>query len=181
MGASSRPARRSTTRSRWATCASRAASAGGSSSRRSSSKAARARDRANGQGLRAGYPVMSRARVFALTLLAMTAFAGNSLLCRLALKHTGIDPASFTSVRILSGSLALWLIVRIRGGAGGAGNWPSALALFAYAAAFSFAYVGLPAAAGALLLFGSVQATMFGYGLLTGERLRARQVAGLVL
>lgn len=126
---------------------------------------------------------MSRARVFALTLLAMVAFAGNSLLCRLALKHTRIDPASFTSVRILSGALSLWVIVRVRrgGASSGVGSWPSAFALFAYAAAFSFAYVSLPAAAGALLLFGSVQATMFAYGLWTGERLRAPQIAGLVV
>lgn len=125
---------------------------------------------------------MSRARVFVLTCLAMTAFAGNSLLCRLALKNTGIDPASFTSIRILSGALALWLILRIRGGAHSTppGNWPSAAALFCYAACFSFAYVGLPAATGALLLFGSVQVTMIGYGLWAGERLSMRQVAGLV-
>ncbi|MDR3453653.1 MAG: DMT family transporter [Rhodoferax sp.] len=125
---------------------------------------------------------MSHARVLTLTCLAMTAFAGNSLLCRLALKNTGIDPASFTSIRILSGALALWLIVRIRGGTQStSGNWLSAFALFCYAACFSFAYVGLPAATGALLLFGAVQVTMIGYGLWTGEHLSARQIAGLVL
>ena len=125
---------------------------------------------------------MSRARILTLTCLAMTAFAGNSLLCRLALKNTGIDPASFTSIRILSGALVLWLIVRVRGGARGtSGNWPSAFALFCYAACFSFAYVGLPAATGALLLFGAVQVTMIGYGLWIGEHLSVRQIAGLVL
>ncbi len=124
---------------------------------------------------------MSRARVFLLTLLAMTAFAGNSLLCRLALRHTRIDAASFTSIRILSGAATLWLIVRVRDrGARPSGSWTSAFALFAYAAAFSFAYVSLPAATGALLLFGSVQATMIGYGLWSGERLRRWQLLGLV-
>jgi len=124
---------------------------------------------------------MSRTLTFSLTLLAMIAFAGNSLLCRLALKDTGIDAASFTSIRIVSGALALWLIVRLRGGARvAAGSWPSALALFAYAACFSFAYIGLPAATGALLLFGAVQATMVGYGLWMGERLRMHQSAGLL-
>lgn len=123
---------------------------------------------------------MSRMRTLVLTLLAMLAFAGNSLLCRLALKHTGIDAASFTSIRILSGALALGLLARLRGGSGGAaGNWPSALALFGYAAGFSYAYVTLPAATGALLLFGAVQAMMIGYGLWTGERLGPRQTAGL--
>jgi drug/metabolite transporter (DMT)-like permease len=125
---------------------------------------------------------MSRARVVVLTLLAMTAFAANSLLCRLALKNTAIDPATFTSVRLVSGALALWLIVRLQAGnRPGAGNWISALALFGYAAAFSFAYVSLPAGTGALLLFGSVQATMIGYGLCSGERLQRRQTAGLVM
>ncbi len=124
---------------------------------------------------------MERTRVFFLTLLAMIAFAGNSLLCRLALKHTGIDPASFTSIRIISGALTLGLIMRMRGGAhSAAGSWPSALALFIYAACFSYAYVSLPAATGALLLFGAVQATMIGYGLWTGERLGMRQSAGLI-
>jgi len=61
-----------------------------------------------------------------------------------------------------------------------AGSWPSALALFAYAAGFSFAYVSLPASTGSLLLFGAVQATMISYGLWAGERLRGRQVAGLI-
>lgn len=123
---------------------------------------------------------MSRTQVFVLTLLAMTAFAGNSLLCRLALKHTGIDAASFTSIRMISGALALWLIVHIRGGGHtAAGSWPSALALFAYAAGFSFAYISLPAATGALLLFGAVQATMISYGLWAGERLRPPQAVGL--
>ena len=112
----------------------------------------------------------------------MLAFAGNSLLCRVALKETGIDAASFTSIRILSGALVLWAIVRMRGSLqGAAGNWPSAFWLFAYAAGFSFAYITLPAASGALLLFGAVQATMIGYGLWKGERLRAIQVAGMLV
>ena len=123
---------------------------------------------------------MSRTLAFSLTLLAMIAFAGNSLLCRLALKSTGIDAASFTSIRIVSGGLALWLIVRLRGETrGAAGSWASAFALFVYAACFSYAYISLPAATGALLLFGAVQVTMIGYALWTGELLGLRQSAGL--
>jgi drug/metabolite transporter (DMT)-like permease len=123
---------------------------------------------------------MSRTRVFALTLLAMLAFAANSLLCRVALKHTTIDAASFTLVRLVSGALTLWLMVRVRDGRPvAAGSWVSALALFVYAAAFSFAYVSLTAATGALLLFGAVQTTMIGFGLYRGERLRAVQTVGL--
>ena len=124
---------------------------------------------------------MSRRQVFVLTLMAMTAFAANSLLCRLALKNTSIDAASFTSIRLISGALALWLIVRMRGNAHGiAGNWPSALALFAYAACFSYAYISLSVATGALLLFGAVQATMISYGLWHKESLQTRQSFGFI-
>ena len=125
---------------------------------------------------------MTTTRVAMLTVLAMTAFAGNSLLCRVALRETGIDAATFTMVRIVSGALVLWLIVRARSDSRpGSGNWQSAAALFAYAACFSFAYVSLSAGTGALLLFGAVQATMLGYALLSGERLRLWQAVGLLL
>ena len=133
----------------------------------------------------------------------MIAFASNSLLCRAALKETGIDAASFTFIRIFSGAAALWLILRIRRKlivdrtasplvdrssdssrvtrhlSLSAGNWPSAFALFAYAAAFSFAYKTLSAGTGALLLFGAVQATMILWGFRKGERLRMIQILGL--
>jgi drug/metabolite transporter (DMT)-like permease len=120
------------------------------------------------------------ARVLWLTALAMGAFAGNSLLCRQALQHTAIDPASFTAVRLVSGAAVLWALVRWRGQRS-AGDWASATALFVYAAAFSFAYLSLSAGTGALLLFGAVQATMLGWGLWRGQRLGRGQVAGLVL
>jgi drug/metabolite transporter (DMT)-like permease len=122
------------------------------------------------------------ARIFILALLAMIAFAGNSLLCRAALKQTSIDAASFTFIRIFSGTAALWLIMKMRGAAWKeAGNWSSALALFAYAAAFSFAYNSLSAGTGALLLFGAVQATMILWGFRRGERLHTIQIVGLVV
>jgi drug/metabolite transporter (DMT)-like permease len=122
------------------------------------------------------------ARIFILTLLAMIAFAGNSLLCRAALKQTSIDAATFTFIRIFSGAAALWLIMKMRGAAWKeAGNWSSALALFAYAAAFSFAYNSLSAGTGALLLFGAVQATMILWGFRRGERLHTIQIVGLVV
>ena len=112
----------------------------------------------------------------------MTAFAANAILCRLALGHTRIDPASFTLTRLVSGAVTLWLIVRIRtGGNARPGNWRSALSLFAYAGTFSFAYVTLDAGTGALLLFGAVQATMILYGLARGERFTPPQTAGFVL
>jgi len=131
---------------------------------------------------------MTRTRLSFLVVLTLIAFAGNSLLCRVALKETRIDASTFTLVRIASGAIVLWSIalatrdVRVRDRtAVVGGTWLSALALFAYAAAFSFAYVSLPAGTGALLLFGAVQATMIGYGLWRGERLAPLQVAGLAL
>jgi drug/metabolite transporter (DMT)-like permease len=126
---------------------------------------------------------MSRTKIFSLTLLAMMAFAGNSLLCRVALKHTSIDATSFTAIRIIAGALTLWLIMRMRTASGSAlahGSWPSAFALFIYAICFSFAYLSLSAATGALLLFGAVQFTMISYGFWNGERFSARQWAGLL-
>lgn len=125
---------------------------------------------------------MPNLRIVICTVLALVAFAGNSLLCRAALAHTRIDAASFTTVRLLSGTVVLCCLVWMRGGARtGRGNWPSALALFAYAAGFSFSYLHLTAAAGALLLFGAVQTTMIAYGIWSGERLRWLQIAGLIL
>lgn len=125
---------------------------------------------------------MSYVRIVMLTVLALIAFAGNSLLCRVALVHTDIDAASFTTVRLASGAVVLWALVHTRRGVrSGRGSWLSALALFAYAAGFSFSYVHLTAAVGALILFGTVQTTMIGYGLWAGERMRALQVVGLVL
>lgn len=125
---------------------------------------------------------MSPARLTLLTTITMIAFAGNSLLCRFALSGGSIDAASFTTVRLVSGALTLAALVLVRGGGGRmAGNWLSAAALLGYAAGFSFAYVSLPTATGALLLFGAVQATMIGYGLFVGERPNAQQVGGIVL
>ncbi len=121
-------------------------------------------------------------RIASLTSLTMLAFAGNSLLCRVALRDTAIDAASFTSIRLISGALVLAGLMYARPGRGAAaGSWRAAALLFAYAAFFSFAYRQLSAATGALLLFGAVQTTMLGYGLLNGVRLGGAQLAGLAI
>src|SRR5207244_2662535 len=135
----------------------------------------------------------------------MIAFASNSLLCRAALKGSSIDPATFTFVRIFSGALALWLVMSVRkrltvnptatplveSFSNSAPvtrcsslrycNWISAVALFAYAAGFSFAYTSLSAGTGALLLFGAVQAAMILWGLHKGEHLNTIQIVGFVI
>ncbi len=125
---------------------------------------------------------MTKVRAVSLTAVAMLAFAANSVLCRLALQQAAIDAASFTVIRLLSGALALALLLGARGiPPARGGNWRSAFALFAYAAAFSFAYVSLPTGIGALLLFAAVQATMIVTGLVHGERLTMSQLVGLLL
>ncbi len=117
-----------------------------------------------------------------LTALAMIPLAANSWLCRAALRDTAIDAASFTSIRLISGALMLWALVWLtRKGSSDKGSWLSALALFGYAALFSFAYRSLTAATGALLLFGAVQVTMIGAGLARGERMDGVQVVGVAL
>jgi drug/metabolite transporter (DMT)-like permease len=121
-------------------------------------------------------------RTIGLTIVAMLAFAANSVLCRLALAHGSIDPGSFTLVRVGAGVVTLWLILALTGRASVMqGSWWAAFALFVYAAAFSFAYITLSAGAGALLLFGAVQATMVATGLVRGEQLTAPQWFGFVV
>lgn len=106
-----------------------------------------------------------------LLAVAMCAFAANSLLCRVALRHDLIDPASFTSVRLVSGAAVLTMILAARGGImRPAFDLRAALALFVYAACFSFAYVDLSAGTGALLVFSAVQLMMIGVGLWRGDR-----------
>jgi drug/metabolite transporter (DMT)-like permease len=126
--------------------------------------------------------IMTPPRILLLTALAMIPLAANSWLCRAALRDTAIDAASFTSVRLVSGALMLWALVWLTRRVHSAkGSWPSALALFGYAALFSLAYLSLTAATGALLLFGAVQVTMIGLGLARGERMDRVQVAGVAL
>lgn len=126
--------------------------------------------------------MMSIVRLAIMTSIAMIAFAGNSLLCRVALSTTGTDAASFTTIRIVSGAVTLFvLIVLGRRSWSLGGSWLSAMALFGYAAGFSFAYLSLSAATGALLLFGAVQCTMIGYGLIRGERMSLVQTAGVLV
>jgi drug/metabolite transporter (DMT)-like permease len=120
-------------------------------------------------------------RTLALTLAALLAFAGNSLLCREALRGGSIDPSSFGTIRLAAGALTLWLIVRTRGATGARHDRWAAAMLFAYVAFFSWAYLGLSAGTGALVLFGAVQLTMFGAGLRSGERFGPAAWAGLAL
>jgi drug/metabolite transporter (DMT)-like permease len=122
-------------------------------------------------------------RLVALTALAMLAFATNSLLCRLALQQSSIDPASFGSVRLASGAFVLALIVRARAqpAAPARADWIAASMLWLYVAAFSFAYVTLPAGTGALILFGAVQLTMFAVWLARGERFAVLAWGGFAL
>ena len=118
-----------------------------------------------------------------LTVVAMLAFAANSLLCRLALGQELIDAATFTTVRVISGAVTLSLIVlfRRRTHDRGIADWRPAAMLFTYMAFFSFAYLSLSAGTGALILFGAVQLTMFIFALKDGEHFPLLSWAGLTL
>src|SRR6266536_3007783 len=121
-------------------------------------------------------------RTAGLAAAAMTAFAANSLLCRAALGAQAVDALTFTSVRLASGALVLALVVRGRSGTRDAfAAWRLGAALFAYAIGFSLAYTRITAGVGALLLFGAVQVTMIGGGLVAGERPTTREWLGLGL
>lgn len=121
-------------------------------------------------------------RVVFLTAIAMIAFAANSVLCRIALRHSAIDPISFSVIRLVSGALILWMILKFqRPAKKGTGSWGGALSLYVYAFAFSYAYLKLDTGTGALVLFGAVQLTMLGYGFMQGERMGVLALLGLVL
>ena len=132
-----------------------------------------------------------RAAAVLFAAAALLGFAANSLLARVALGGGHSDAATFTVVRLGSGALVLAILAwRPSGGMaagrplpllGAAERWVSAAALFAYAAAFSFAYVDVGASVGALILFGAVQVTMIGRGLAAGERPGALTWMGLAL
>lgn len=122
-------------------------------------------------------------RTIAFCVLALLGFAANSLLTRMALRARLVDPASFVLIRLTAGGVALMLLSRLRRPPADLrrGSWPSALLLFGYAAPFSYAYLRMGAGVGALVLFGTVQVTMIGWGLVRGERPRAGEWLGLVV
>lgn len=129
-----------------------------------------------------------RLQTSVLTIVALVAFAGNSVLCRIALKDQTIDPASFTFIRIAGGAVFLVILLQLfqrrtkrSGPPQSAGSWVSSLALLGYAVAFSYAYISLDTGAGALILFGSVQITMVLTSLIKGEQLSIGEWLGLLL
>lgn len=125
-----------------------------------------------------------RVRTILLTGFTLVAFASNSVLCRLALGEAAIDAASFTTFRFVSGS-AMLLVIRTlltrKKVSAHRSDWTSAVILFLYAVPFSFAYISLSTGTGALILFGSVQATMIIAGVCSGERPHLLQWVGLIV
>jgi len=126
---------------------------------------------------------LSHIQVFGLTLAALLAFAANSVLARLALTTTEIDPTLYTLVRLTAGALLLSVLLAWRGRLSGSpsNGWIGATTLVLYAFAFSFAYLYLDAATGALVLFAWAQITMMTAGLLRGERLNLLQGFGFMI
>lgn len=117
-----------------------------------------------------------------LTLAALIAFAGNSIICRAALESGAIDPASFSSIRIVSGIAVLYLIglfSQLGHRDEKRGSWAASGALFLYFVLFAYSYVALGAGLGALILFCCVQLTMLANGIYRGERYTRGQWLGL--
>jgi len=123
-------------------------------------------------------------KIVLYTALALLAFAGNSILCRLALGENAIDAASFTAIRMLSGIVVLAIIIQMvqpRSKVTSRGSWRASFMLFLYAVTFSYAYVSLETGVGALILFGSVQITMILTGLLSGNKLQLFEWVGIIV
>ncbi len=123
-------------------------------------------------------------RTIVFTSLALIAFAANSVLCRLALDERAIDASSFTIIRLMSGAVFLMGIIGInktKHGSTTKGSWSAGVMLFLYAISFSFAYITLNTATGALILFGSVQITMILLSLLSGNRLHIAEWSGVII
>ncbi|PCJ47574.1 MAG: EamA family transporter [Moraxellaceae bacterium] len=124
------------------------------------------------------------AKILLCTSLALLAFAGNSILCRLALGNGVIDAGSFTAIRLLSGIIVLAVMLTLtknKGQSASKGSWGASLMLFLYAVTFSFAYISLETGVGALVLFGSVQITMILASLISGNRLLYSEWIGVAL
>ena len=121
------------------------------------------------------------ARTASATALALLAFAGNALLCRMALGEGLIDAASFTTIRVISGAVMLLIIMlpRWRSQRRAPTNWWTVTMLYTYMVFFSFGYVSLDAGTGAVIGFAAVQLTMFAAALRRGERFSLAAWCGL--
>lgn len=126
-----------------------------------------------------------RMRLFLLTAITMTAFAANSVLNRMAVGQGLIDPFDFAVIRLLAGAGMLGALVVLRTLGTGAMLWPGrrgraagSLSLILYLFGFSLAYDALDAGAGALILFGMVQITMFAGALVLREPVPGRRWLG---
>jgi drug/metabolite transporter (DMT)-like permease len=123
-------------------------------------------------------------RLFGLVAATIVCFAGNSLLCREALGHGTMDPATFTFLRLCSGAVVLALLSKARGGdisTTSEAGYAGAVSLFAYAALFSWAYVRIAAGVGALVLFAFVQLTMLASAVRSGTGPRGVQWLGVAI
>jgi len=123
-------------------------------------------------------------KTITFTVLALVAFAANSVLCRLALGEKTIDASSFTAIRLLAGAIVLSVILQFYGKKNNSptkGSWLATIMLFLYAAPFSFAYITLDTGTGALILFGAVQITMILLSLISGNRLHVTEWMGVAI
>jgi drug/metabolite transporter (DMT)-like permease len=118
-----------------------------------------------------------------LSAFAIVAFAGNSILTRFGLVGSDVSPAMFTGLRLISGAIALQMLAAMRGHKSlpQKSDATGIVALFVYAITFTYAYVEMGAAAGALILFGVVQITLTCLTILRGQRPPVRDLIGMAL
>ena len=126
--------------------------------------------------------------LFLLTALAMAAFAANSVLNRMAVAAGSIDPVSFAMIRLLAGAVMLAILIGLRRAVSGRALWPgwagrapAVAGLLVYLFCFSSAYRSLSTGTGALILFGSVQITMFAGALWSGEAVHRDRWIGAIV
>ena len=127
---------------------------------------------------------LSILKITFLTVIALCTFAANSVICRLALESGLIDPSSYTSIRLLSGTFALMILVRLGSSTESMdkkGSWSGGLTLFIYACTLSYAYISLDTATGALILFGAVQLTIMFISIIKGEKISALEWLGITI
>lgn len=120
-----------------------------------------------------------------LVTLTMTAFAANSVLNRIGVARFGMDPLGFAAIRVIAGAGMLWLLIALRSKSAPTvftrKRLAGAASLATYMIGFSWAYQGLDAGFGALILFGALQVVIFGWAIVEKQPIAPLRWLGVTL